>query len=119
MAMGEIATIVDTKTERVHKVCNNKREQDNKYFISTKRVIDVDIKTFFSQISYQWILNNFPMPSGTKRILEEWLKNPIEYQREFEVSAMGVPQGSVISPLIANFTLDGLEEIKLPESKSL
>jgi hypothetical protein len=32
----------------------------------------------FGQISYQWILNNFPMPNGTKKILEEWLKSPIE-----------------------------------------
>jgi RNA-directed DNA polymerase len=94
----------------MRKVCDNKREQDSKYFVSTKWVIDVDIKVFFGQISYQWILNNFPMPSGTKRILEEWLKSPIEYQGELEVSPMGVPQGSVISPLIANFTLDGLEE---------
>jgi len=65
---------------------------------------------FVSYKNYQWILNNFPMPSGTKRILEEWLKSPIEYQRELEVSTMGVLQGSVISFLIANFTLDGLEE---------
>ncbi len=50
------------------------------------------------------------MPSGTKRILEEWLRSPIEYQGELEISAMGILQGSVISPLIANFTLDGLEE---------
>ncbi len=50
------------------------------------------------------------MPSDTKRILEEWLKSPIEYQGELEVSAMGVLQGSVISPLIVNFTLNGLEE---------
>jgi hypothetical protein len=35
----------------------------------------------------------------------------LDFEREnIEVSAMGVPQGSVISPLITNFTLDGLEE---------
>jgi hypothetical protein len=34
--------------------------------LDTKWVIDVDIKAFFGQIFYQWILNNFPMPSGTK-----------------------------------------------------
>jgi RNA-directed DNA polymerase len=68
MAVGEIATILDTKTKRVRKVCDNNREQDSKYFVSTKWVIDVDIKALFGQISYQWILNNFPMPSCTKRI---------------------------------------------------
>jgi hypothetical protein len=36
MAMGEIATILDTKTEKMHKVYNNKREQDSNYFIFTK-----------------------------------------------------------------------------------
>jgi hypothetical protein len=34
----------------------------------------------------------------------------VEYQGELEVSAMGVLQGNVISPLIANFTLDGLKK---------
>jgi RNA-directed DNA polymerase len=110
MAVGEIATILNMKMKRLRKVCDNKREQDSKYFVSTKWVIDVDIKAFFGQISYQWILNNFPMPSGTKRIIKEWLKSPIEYQGELKVFAMGVLQGSVISPLIVNLTLDGLEE---------
>jgi hypothetical protein len=30
------------------------------------------------------------MPSGTKRILEEWLKSPIEYQGELEVYAIAL-----------------------------
>jgi hypothetical protein len=35
----------------------------------------------------------------------------LDFEREnLEVFAMGVPQGSVISLLITNFTLDGLEE---------
>ncbi len=38
------------------------------------------------------------------------LKNPIEYQGELEVFTMGDLEGSIISPLIANFTIDGLEE---------
>jgi retron-type reverse transcriptase len=59
MVVGEIAAILDTKTEGMRKVYNNKREQDSKYFVSTKWVINVDIKAFFDQISYQWILNNF------------------------------------------------------------
>jgi retron-type reverse transcriptase len=60
-----------------------------KYFVFNKWVIDGDIKVFFDQISYEWILNNLPMPNGTKRIFEEWFMSPIEYQWELEVSAMG------------------------------
>jgi hypothetical protein len=36
MAMGEIVAILDTTIETVHKVYNNKRERDNKYFFITK-----------------------------------------------------------------------------------
>ncbi len=36
MAMVEIATILDMKMKRLCKVCDNKREQDSKYFVSTK-----------------------------------------------------------------------------------
>jgi hypothetical protein len=43
-------------------------------------------------------------------ILEEWLKSSIEYQGELEIFAMWVRQSNAISFLIANFTLDGLEE---------
>nr|YP_009040961.1 ORF622 [Tetraphis pellucida]AIB08452.1 ORF622 [Tetraphis pellucida] len=108
MAVGEIASILDTRRERARKVRNEKREQDSKYFVS-KWVIDADIKAFFGRIFHRWILNNFPMPSSTGIVLEEWLKSPIEYQGELEVSALGFPRGDVISPLIANFALDGLE----------
>ena len=81
MAVGEIASILDTRGERVRKVRNKKREQDSKYFVS-KWMINASIKAFFSQIFHQWILDNFPMPSSTGIVLEEWLKSPIEYQGE-------------------------------------
>jgi hypothetical protein len=38
------------------------------------------------------------------------LESPIEYQGELEVSTMGDLEGNIISPLIANFIIDGLEE---------
>ena len=107
MAVGEIASIPNTGTQRVRKVRNKKREQDSKYFVSTKWVIDANIKAFFGRIFHHWILDNFPMPSSTGIILEEWLRNPIEYQGKLEVTPMGVH--GVINPLIANFALDGLE----------
>jgi hypothetical protein len=35
------------------------------------------------------LISLYSNASDTKRILEEWLKSPIEYQGELEVSAMG------------------------------
>jgi len=48
------------------------------------------------------------MPSSVEIVLEEWLKSPIEYQKELEVLF-----SNVMSNLIANFALDGLEKKKI------
>ena len=95
------------ETQRVHKVRNKKKEHDSIYSISTKWVIDANIKAFFDRIFHYWILDNFPMPNSTGIILKDWLRNPTEYQGKLEVTPMGVH--NVINPLITNFVLDGLE----------
>jgi len=41
--------------------------------------------------------------------LESWLKSGIISDNHFCETSIGVPQGGVISPLISNFVLDGLE----------
>jgi len=74
---------------------------------SAKWVFEADIKGCYDNISFQWMLNNIPMD---KVILEKWLKagyveNGIHYP-----TRKGVPQGGIISPVIANMVLDGLEE---------
>ncbi len=72
-------------------------------------VLDLDIKGFFDNINHQWIRNNFPMPQGFEHILDSWLSARILDRTIFYQSEYGVPQGGIISPLIANFTLNGLE----------
>jgi RNA-directed DNA polymerase len=42
-------------------------------------------------------------------ILKSWLDSGLIYNNKFDFTTKGVPQGGVISPLIANFVLDGLE----------
>lgn len=76
-------------------------------------VIDADIKGFFDNITHQWILENIPMD---KKILESFLKaGYIDLKnRKHCKTKTGVPQGGVISPVIANMVLDGLER-KLKE----
>lgn len=81
-------------------------------------IIDLDIKGFFDNISKQWILNNFPFPSEYKHVLEEWLNSGIIYKNsDIEYTQSGVPQGGIISPLIANFTLNGIEEAAFKNCK--
>lgn len=70
-------------------------------------ILDADIKTCFDGISHQWLLENIPMD---KKILKAWLTaGYVEDGQLFPTSA-GTPQGGIISPLLANMTLDGLEK---------
>jgi len=74
---------------------------------SAKWVFEADITGCYDNISKEWVLNNIPMD---KVVLRKWLEagyveNGITYP-----TRKGVPQGGIISPTLANMTLDGLEE---------
>jgi len=69
-------------------------------------IVETDIKSCFDQISHKWILDNIPM---NKRILKQFLKSGFIFKGQLFPSINGVPQGGIISPIIANMTLDGLE----------
>lgn len=70
-------------------------------------VYEGDITGCFDNISKTWMMKNIPIE---KRILSQWLnagyvENGITYP-----TRKGTPQGGIISPTLANMTLDGLEK---------
>lgn len=74
-------------------------------------VLEVDIQKCFDQISHRWILDNIPIIP--KQILNQWLGQGYLI-RDFENFGIfptnsGVPQGGIISPMICNMTLNGIE----------
>lgn len=70
-------------------------------------VLEGDIKSCFDEISHAWLLDHIPMD---RRVLHQWLKAGfMENQRLFPTTA-GTPQGGIASPLLANLTLDGMEQ---------
>lgn len=71
-------------------------------------ILEGDIKGCFDNISHQWLLNNIPME---KRILRQWLKAGYVENTNFFNTDDGTPQGGIISPVLANMTLDGLERL--------
>ncbi|WP_207692597.1 group II intron reverse transcriptase/maturase [Desulfonema limicola] len=73
---------------------------------SAKWIYEGDIRACFDRISGKWLMENVPMD---KKILNQWLKaGYIEKDRLYPTED-GTPQGGIISPLLANIALDGLE----------
>lgn len=69
-------------------------------------ILEGDIKSCFDNIDHNWLLENIPIE---KRVLAQWLKaGYMETGKMFDTES-GTPQGGIISPVLANMALDGLE----------
>lgn len=71
-------------------------------------ILEADIKGCFDNISHDWLLENIPMD---KDVLRKWLKAGFIESKRFFPTTAGTPQGGIISPTLANMTLDSLERI--------
>ena len=74
-----------------------------------KYVLDADLKGCFDHINHEALLrklNTFPARSKSIRA---WLKAGARDNGVFEETSSGTPQGGVISPLLANIALHGME----------
>ncbi|WHQ99743.1 group II intron reverse transcriptase/maturase [Klebsiella pneumoniae] len=69
-------------------------------------ILEGDIKGCFDNISHDWLLENIPMD---KQVLRKWLKSGYMEEGTFNNIDAGTPQGGIISPVLANICLDGLE----------
>lgn len=84
---------------------------------SAEWVLEADIKGCFDNISHDWMIANI---RTDKAVLKKWLKAGFVYQNELFPTESGTPQGGIISPVLANMTLDGLESMlaeKFPNAK--
>src|SRR5437660_6712014 len=70
-------------------------------------VLEGDIKSCFDRISHPWLLKTIAMD---KRMLRQWLGAGYWENGQRFPTNEGTPQGGIISPLLANLTLDGLEQ---------
>ncbi len=72
-------------------------------------VLDADIKGFFDNIAHESILKLIDTHPN-RELIKGWLKAGFIDKGEYNPTETGTPQGGVISPLLANIGLHGLEE---------
>ncbi len=96
---------------RPHRSCADAIEQ---CFVNLSRkasaqwVLEGDIKGCFDFISHEWLIANIPLD---KAILRKWLKSGFMESGSWNPTSSGTPQGGIISPVLANMALDGLETV--------
>jgi RNA-directed DNA polymerase len=71
-------------------------------------ILEGDIRSCFDRISHEWLVAHIPVE---KAMLKKWLKAGYLENHHFHATEEGTPQGGIISPAIANITLDGLEQL--------
>jgi len=72
-----------------------------------KRVIELDIEKCFDRISHTSIMDNLIAPKSLKQGIFRCLKAGTN----IGFPDQGTPQGGVVSPLLANIALNGIEDI--------
>ena len=85
---------------------------------SAQWILEGDIKSCFDKISHSWLLAHVPMD---KTILRKWLASGYMENHVFHPTTEGTPQGGIASPALANYALDGLEQLlreKYPKKKA-
>lgn len=76
--------------------------------ITPQWILEGDIKGMFDNISHEWLMSNIPMD---KRILRRFLKTGFMDSETLYPTESGTPQGGIISPILANMALDGMESM--------
>ena len=71
-------------------------------------IVDADIQGFFQHVNQEWLIKCIQVrmkDPNILRLLQRLLKAGILEEGEWEESESGTPQGSIISPLLANIYL--------------
>jgi len=74
-----------------------------------KWVVDADIKGCFDNIDHAALLDIIG-PTPGRELIKQWLKAGYVDNEVFHETETGTPQGGVISPLLANIALHGMED---------
>lgn len=82
---------------------------------SSEWVLDADISGCFDHIAHEPLLARIPV---FQTVVRRWLKAGVVELGHYQDTEEGTPQGGVISPLLANIALDGMERLFHCETSS-
>ena len=77
----------------------------------SKYVLDADIKGCFDHIDHQALLGKLRTYPAIRRLVKGWLRAGVMEGLDFSPTPAGTPQGGVVSPLLMNIALHGMEEV--------
>jgi RNA-directed DNA polymerase len=78
-----------------------------------RHALDADIDGFFDHVDHGLLIDRLRAlvpDSDIVRLVWQWLRSPALDGQELRERRLGLPQGAVISPLLANLYLDPLDE---------
>ncbi|NEO93343.1 MAG: group II intron reverse transcriptase/maturase [Moorea sp. SIO3G5] len=75
-----------------------------------KWVLDADIAKCFDKINHDALLTKLNTYPSMRRLIKGWLKAGVMDNGTFSSTNEGTPQGGIISPLLGNIALHGMEE---------
>lgn len=81
----------------------------NSIRLKPKFVLDADISKCFDRIDQEALLNKLKTFPTIRRQIRSWLKAGVMDGKQLFPTSEGTPQGGVISPLLANIALHGME----------
>ncbi|WP_335087774.1 group II intron reverse transcriptase/maturase [Nostoc sp.] len=75
-----------------------------------KYVLDADIEKCFDRINHKALLEKLNTSPTIRRQIRAWLQSGVMDNLQYQETSRGTPQGGVISSLLANIALHGMEE---------
>lgn len=95
---------------RLHKLSGK-----NQSFYAPSYVLSYGVGKVFDSVDHNQLVREFPVHSKHGLLLKVWLKAYTQFEEIVSLNYADFFQGNVVGPLLANFALNGLEDVINPD----